>query len=78
MGTQYRVDRTDTLTAPCGMSSIVYLGDSLKEARQALINTDAGRDAWNQPNDKYGVVLFEWNQLKYDYVPKAWHGMKGE
>lgn len=77
MGTQYRVDRTDSLTAPCGMSSILYLGDSLREARKVLAAHDAGIDKWNQPNDKYGVVLFEWNPLKYDYVAKAWHGLKG-
>ena len=82
MGTKYRVDRVDTMTAPCGMASILYLGDNERAARRVLNSAEGGRDAWNKPNPAYGVAMFEWNQLKYEYVPKAWHSLpamqKGE
>lgn len=75
MGTKYRVDRVDTLVAPCGMASILYLGDSLRDAQRTLHAAKGGRDKWNTPNPAYGVAMFEWSQTKCDYVPKAWHSL---
>jgi len=76
MGTTYRVDRVDTLKCPCGMASILYLGDSKREATQVLLDAELKLDKWNKPNDKYGVVLFEWYDLGKQYVPKSWRGIQ--
>lgn len=76
MSTQYRVDRTDGLAAPCGMNSIIYLGGSKRQATQVMLDAELKRDAWNQPNDKYGVVLFEWYDLGKRYVPISWRGIQ--
>lgn len=76
MSTQYRVDRTDELVAPCGMNSIIYLGGSKRQATQVMLDAELKRDAWNQPNDRYGVVLFEWYDLGKRYVPISWRGIQ--
>ncbi len=75
MSTKYRVDRVDTLTAPCGMTSIIYLGDSKRDATQVLLDADLKRDAWGKHNDRYGVVLFEWYDLGKRYTPISWRGI---
>ena len=68
---QYRVDRAEeTKTAPVGMNSIIYLGDSYKEASRCFRTTTGGKDAWNQPNQDYGVMLSKWNGQ--DYVSQFW------
>ena len=76
MSTQYRVVRADTLAEPVGMASIIYLGGSKREATQVMLDAELKRDAWNQPNDKYGVVLFEWYDLGKRYVPVSWRGIQ--
>ena len=75
MSTKYRVDRVDTLTAPCGMSSIIYLGDSKREATQVLLDADLKLDKWNKHNDRYGVALFEWDSNRRDYIAISWRGI---
>ena len=76
MSTQYRVVRADTLAEPVGMASIIYLGDSKRQATQALLDAELGLDKWEQPNDRYGVVLFEWYDLGKRYVPVSWRGIQ--
>jgi len=76
MSTKYRVDRVDTLTAPCGMNSLLYLGGNKREATQVMLDAEIKRDAWNKPNDRYGVVLFEWYDLGKRYVPVSWRGIE--
>ena len=67
---QYRVDRVDSRTVPCGMNSILYLGDSYQQALRVFSKAETGLDAWNQPNPAYGVVLSSWRgqRLTGDYV----------
>lgn len=65
----WRVDRNDSdSVVPCGMNSILYIGDSEQEARGTYLDTAPGRDAWNQVNDTYGVTLSRWDFAKHDYV----------
>lgn len=71
--TTYRVDRVMDRRVPCGMNSIVYVGRSEREARRAFAKTQPGRDAWNQPNGAYGVILSVWNGK--DYVIKDAKGL---
>jgi metallophosphoesterase superfamily enzyme len=66
MSTKYRVDRVDTLTAPCGMSSIIYLGDSKREATQVLLDAELKRK---------GVALFEWDNERRNYIAISWRGI---
>jgi hypothetical protein len=75
MSTKYRVDRVDTLTAPCGMTSIIYLGDSKRDATQVLLDADLKLDKWNRHNDRYGVALFEWDINRQDYIAISWRGI---
>lgn len=75
MNTTYRVVRTSTLAQPVGMANILYLGSSKREATQVLLDAELKRDAWNKPNDRYGVVLFEWYDLGKRYVPVSWRGI---
>ncbi len=75
MSTKYRVDRVDTLRCPCGMGSIIYLGDSKRDATQVLLDADLKRDAWNKHNDRYGVALFEWDSNRRDYIAISWRGI---
>lgn len=72
---KYRVDRANSLCVPCGMNSICYIGDSWDEARKVYTYLDTGKDAWNQPNPAYGVVLSVWNEVKNDYVIKCSKGL---
>jgi hypothetical protein len=68
MTNKYRVDRNDsTETVPCGMNSLIYLGDSLSQATKAYMAANTGLDAWNKPNPSYGVTLSKWNDVKNDY-----------
>lgn len=63
----YRVDRMRRGLVPCGMNSIRYLGDSLREADRTYDLLVPGFDAWDQPDASYGVVLSRWDGN--DYVP---------
>ena len=75
MGTRFRVDRVDTLRCPCGMNSIIYLGDSKRDATQVLLDADLKRDAWNKHSDRYGVALFEWDNERRNYIAISWRGI---
>ena len=57
---RFRVDRADSGAVPCGMNSIVYVGDSERDASRAFARSEPGLDAWGQPNESYGVLLSEW------------------
>ena len=74
---QYRVDRVDSRTVPCGMNSILYLGDNWNAAMRVFSKAETGLDAWNQPNSRYGVILSVWNgqRLTGDYVVKCMKGL---
>lgn len=69
MANTFRVDVTDDKNrVPCGMNSIQYIGDSYRQAKNAFLSAETGKDAWNKSNDKYGVVLSQWDDDKRDYV----------
>ncbi len=72
---EYRVDRANSLQVPCGANSIVYIGDSFEDARYVYNQTDPGKDAWNQPNATYGVLLSVWNPDTHDYRIKCSKGL---
>ncbi len=71
----YRVDRAMSLVTPCGMNSILYIGDSAYEAAKVYNYADPGKDAWNQPNAAYGVILSVWNPDANDYRIKRSKGL---
>lgn len=58
---KYRVDRCKGPIAPCGMNSLLYLGDDWRAANRAYDNAETGLDPWGQPNTVYGVALFIWD-----------------
>lgn len=72
---KYRVDRSNTLSTPCGMNSLLYIGDNWDDARQVYNYVDTGKDAWNQPNDAYGVILSVWSDNLRDYIVKCSKGL---
>jgi len=75
MPNTYRVDRNDSqVTTPCGMNSLLYIGDSWKKARTIFNQAEPHKDAWNRPNATYGVTLAVWSENKRDYVVKAIKG----
>lgn len=57
---------------PCGMNSIVYVGDNYATAMHVYNFITGGKDAWNQPNPEYGVGLSLWNPDRREYVTKRW------
>lgn len=63
--TTYRVDRADSLHVPCGMNSILYLGNSAKDAQAAFYAAPTGLDPFNKPNSAYGLLLSRWNGQTY-------------
>lgn len=68
----YRVDRNDCPKTPCGMNSIVYIGDSLGIAKRTFNITRPNIDTWGKEDETYGVVLSRWNGNDYaviDYKP---------
>lgn len=67
MGTSFRVDRVCSRRVPCGMASIVYIGDDLRKARAAYAQTSPGIDCWGRNNQAYGVILSTWNSTKNEY-----------
>lgn len=69
MANTYRVDRANSQVCPCGMNSILYIGNSIVAARRAFRNATPGRDAWNAPRPDYGVMLSRWSEARRDYVP---------
>lgn len=66
---KYRVDRNDSqVSTPLGMTSIVVITDSRKQAESVYANTKPGFNGWNQPDPRYGVTLAMWDNSKNDYV----------
>ena len=72
---KYRVDRTQSTRVPCGMNSIIYLGDSFAAARREYDALAPGVDMWGQPNATYGVLLSTWSEDQQDYIVKLWQGL---
>lgn len=70
----YRVDRNNAPVTPCGMNSILYIGDNYQQARKVYDAAQTGLDAWGQPNATYGVVLSVWNG-ESAYVVKCMKGL---
>lgn len=69
MKNTYRVDRHDNTTlVPCGMNSIRYVGNSLKEAIKTFDSLKPGKDSWEKENKSYGVIISKWSQEKNDYI----------
>ena len=65
MANEYRVDVASCKATPCGMNSIKYIGSSFSKAEKAFRDAETGKDAWNQPNAAYGVILSVWNGSEY-------------
>jgi hypothetical protein len=57
------------------MSSILYLGGSIREAIKVFNEAEVGLDSWGQPNASYGVVLSVWDEGRRDYVIKCRKGI---
>ena len=47
--------------APCGMNSIIYIGDDMNKAIRVFQNAVTGKDKWNNADPEYGVSLSIWN-----------------
>lgn len=68
----YRVDRNkSSVIVPCGMASIIYIGDNWAEARKVFDGALTGRDSWGNPNECYGLTLSVWSDTKRNYIVKA-------
>lgn len=65
---RYRVDRNNDGHVPCGMNSIIYLGDNLSEAKRRFQQTLTGFDCWGKVNSTYGVILSEWRDGDYRII----------
>ena len=72
---KYRVDRVNSKIVPCGMNSILYIGDSFKQALAVYNRSDIGLDWWNKPNITYGVILSIWDDANREYVIKCSKGL---
>lgn len=78
MTNNYRVDRAmEGLSPPCGMNSIRYIGDNYVAAMHVFNHLEGGKDAWNQPDKDYGVMLSMWDSNRNDYVVKRWKSYQG-
>ena len=62
---KYRVDRNNKRHVPCGMNSIIYIGNNLIEAKRRYQQTLTGFDWWSKVDNNYGVILSEWNGTDY-------------
>ena len=71
----YRVDRVSGMNAPCGMNSILFIGDNQKQANKVFEDAEIGLDWWDKPNSLYGVALSIWNPEKREYVIKRVKGL---
>lgn len=71
----YRVDRAMSLRVPCGMNSVCYIGDDPKAAAKVFEYLEPGKDAWNQPNPAYGLILSVWSDNLRDYIVKRSKGL---
>lgn len=64
----YRVDRNDSVTrVPVGMNSLLYVGDSLTQARRAYLQAKAGLTSWGNEDQSVGVTLSKWDSLRRQY-----------
>ena len=62
MGTTFRVDRAQPNDpVPCGMNSLLYLGDSERAATRAFELAEPGFNTWSQPDARYGVTMSRWH-----------------
>lgn len=69
----YRVDRArEVLSPPCGMNSILYVGDDYEEALRVFLESEGGKDAWGRRDPAYGVMLSMWSPNRNDYITKRW------
>lgn len=75
MANSYRVDRANSRRVPCGMNSILYIGDNWEKARKVYAAAEIGRDSWNNENITYGVILSVWDSSKNDYIVKCEKGL---
>ena len=65
---KYRVDRNNSSTVPCGMNSILYIGDNLVEARRQFELALTGFDWWGKVDGSYGVILSQWTGSDYKII----------
>lgn len=63
--TNIRVDLVDSRRVPCGMNSIVYLGNDINKAVKSYNETPTGVDQWHKPNKGWGVILSIWGGSEY-------------
>ncbi len=70
----YRVDRSTSRVTPCGMNSILYVGDSVIQARKVFAEAKPGLDPWNKPSN-HGVLFSCWCDVKRAYVPLKFKGV---
>lgn len=64
----WRVDRNlSAQETPCGINSILYIGDSHRLATKMFNSTTPGKDSWGKPNESYGVTLACYNKAKGAY-----------
>jgi hypothetical protein len=60
-----RIDRVQHpqlgMSAPCGMNSLIYIGDDMRKALKTFHSVCVGRDAWGKADTTYGVSLSVWN-----------------
>lgn len=69
----YRVDRAmEALSPPCGMNSILYSGDSYREALRVFNYVEGGKTAWGEPHRDYGIMLSIWHPDRGDWIVKRW------
>jgi hypothetical protein len=66
----YRVDRVAEVSdvCPCGMNSILYLGNDMSEARKVFLHSRSGIDTWGKQNKGYGVGLYRWHEKMREYL----------
>jgi len=66
---RFRVDRNKSRTkVPCGMNSIIYVGDQFNVAYAIFKESFPGIDEWGQVDKLYCVTLAEWSSFKKDYI----------
>jgi hypothetical protein len=75
MGTKYRVDRSMAKLGghpPCGMNSLLYLGDNEKLALEVFNVSPPGYSPWGSRNASYGITMAVWNGT--DFIVKRQKG----
>lgn len=59
----YRVDRVDSKHVPCGMNSILYIGNNFNKAIKIFNEAKTGFNQYNEKDESYGVVISKWQGL---------------